>query len=66
MPAPRERSPSKLLHMVLDEDFMAALDDYQFAHRYRTRSEAVRAILRKALDEDMAVRRTPTPPEPTP
>lgn len=57
MPIDRVRLKTKLLHMVMDEEFLAALDDYQFAHRYRTRTEAVRAILRKALDEDAAVRR---------
>jgi metal-responsive CopG/Arc/MetJ family transcriptional regulator len=61
MPTGQGKSRLKMLHIMMDEDFLTALDDYQFAHRYRTRSEAVRAILRQVLEHDARVRRRGQP-----
>lgn len=38
------------VHLILDADEAKAIDDYGFAHRIRTRSEAMRTLIRKGLE----------------
>jgi len=42
-------SETKRLHMVITEDELAANNDWRFANRVSSLSEAVRQLLQKAL-----------------
>jgi len=45
-------SESKRLQMVITEDEVKAIDDWQFANRVPTRSEAIRRLCRMALIQE--------------
>jgi len=40
------------VHLILDAEEVKAIDDYGFAQRIRTRSEAMRRLIRKGLEEE--------------
>jgi metal-responsive CopG/Arc/MetJ family transcriptional regulator len=43
---------SPLLTFVVDKELIDRLDDFRFAHRFRSRAETVRWLLEWALDEN--------------
>jgi Arc/MetJ-type ribon-helix-helix transcriptional regulator len=45
-----QKSAKQLTILVTDEE-LAAIDDFRFKNRMRNRSEAVRALLKLALDQ---------------
>jgi hypothetical protein len=51
-PADEEPQPNKkmLQHLYLDADLIEKLEDYRFANRMNTRSEAIRRLLRLGLE----------------
>ena len=48
---------TQLLHIRLDGDIIASLDDYRFSHRLETRTDAIKFLLRYGLGQN------PVPPE---
>lgn len=40
------------VHLILDADEVQAIDDFSFEHRIRTRSEAMRVLIRRGLGEE--------------
>jgi Arc/MetJ-type ribon-helix-helix transcriptional regulator len=45
-----QKSTKRLVILVTDEE-IAAIDDFRFENRMRNRSDAVRALLKLALDQ---------------
>ncbi len=44
-----EDNSTQRIHIALDSDELAAIDDYSFRARIRTRSAAMRALIRAGL-----------------
>ena len=53
-----QKSTKRLVILVTDEE-IAAIDDFRFENRMRNRSDAVRALLKLALDQ---IREDPAKP----
>ncbi|WP_133176197.1 hypothetical protein [Pelagivirga sediminicola] len=45
----RTESSTQRIHIALDADELAAIDDYSFRARIRTRSAAIRDLIRAGL-----------------
>jgi len=45
---------SQMVHMRLDAALLKRLEDFRFAHRFQTRTEAVRWLIEAALDKKLA------------
>jgi len=45
----RTENSTQRIHIALDADELAAIDDYSFRARIRTRSAAIRALIRAGL-----------------
>ncbi|MDE2096716.1 MAG: hypothetical protein KGL39_05660 [Patescibacteria group bacterium] len=45
--------PSKkpMLTFVIDTELLKRIDDYRFAHRFPSRAETIKSLLRQILDE---------------
>ena len=50
MPTEKKAAMTAQIHMMLTPEQDLALDDFQFANRIRTRSEALRAVLVAGLE----------------
>jgi metal-responsive CopG/Arc/MetJ family transcriptional regulator len=50
MPTAEEKR-SQMLHIMLDQGFLKRLDDFRFKHRFQSRSEAARWLMKLALDQ---------------
>lgn len=50
-------SDSKRLQMVITEDELAAIDDWRFANRVSTRSEAIRRLVQLGIQSDVCLDR---------
>lgn len=48
-------SDKPLLHMVIEPELIARLDDFRFTHRFASRAAAIKWLLRYALKQ------SPTP-----
>jgi len=46
-----DRDKQILYNIVLDKDFVAKIDDYKFEMRFNSRAEAVRDLLKYALEK---------------
>jgi len=44
----------QMVHMRLDQALLKRLDDFRFKHRFESRSEAARWLMRAALDAKLA------------
>jgi metal-responsive CopG/Arc/MetJ family transcriptional regulator len=42
---------TQMVHMRLDVPLLKRLDDFRFKHRFESRSEAARWLLKRALDQ---------------
>ncbi|WPM82061.1 hypothetical protein R5W60_20130 [Brucella pseudintermedia] len=51
-------SESKRLQMVITEDELQAIDDWRFANRVDSRSEAIRRLCQMALNADQYIKET--------
>lgn len=43
----------RLVHVLLDEALLKKLDDFRFKHRFESRTEATRWLLRAALEQGL-------------
>jgi metal-responsive CopG/Arc/MetJ family transcriptional regulator len=44
----------QLIHMRLDQALLKRLEDFRFRHRFQSRSEAARWLMKAALDAKLA------------
>lgn len=51
---PDQPAPSTRILVSLPPDVLVAIDDFQFAHRIKSRSEAIRVLLRQGLNAEKA------------
>lgn len=51
-------SSKPLLHIVVDPEFIGRLDDFRYANRFPSRSEAMRWLMEAALDAGLTPDRT--------
>jgi metal-responsive CopG/Arc/MetJ family transcriptional regulator len=42
---------TQMVHMRLDVPLLKRLDDFRFKHRFESRSEAARWLMKRALDQ---------------
>lgn len=54
MPTATEEKQSQLVHMRLDQALLKRLDDFRFKHRFESRAEAARWLMKHALDQKPA------------
>jgi metal-responsive CopG/Arc/MetJ family transcriptional regulator len=54
MAIPKEQ---QLVHMRVDAAMVKLLDDFRFKHRFESRTEAVRWLIKAALDAQLAPKR---------
>jgi metal-responsive CopG/Arc/MetJ family transcriptional regulator len=47
-------SENQMIHMRMDQALLGRLDDFRFKHRFESRSEAARWLLKAALDAKFA------------
>lgn len=45
---------SKAVHMLYESELLEQLEDYRFRNRFPSRAEAIKALLRKALEGESA------------
>jgi hypothetical protein len=57
MVSPEEDDSKQMIHMRLDGDLLKRLEDFRFANRFQTRTEAVRWLIEAALDKKLAPKR---------
>ena len=50
-------SNKPMLHIVMDDELLARIDDYRYVNRIPSRSEAVRQLIERSLTEDEAAHR---------
>jgi metal-responsive CopG/Arc/MetJ family transcriptional regulator len=50
MPDTPDKQEQVRVHVIFDADEVQAIDDYSFTARIRTRSEAIRTLIKKALE----------------
>jgi metal-responsive CopG/Arc/MetJ family transcriptional regulator len=50
---PQTTEEKQLVHMRLDRALLKRLDDFRFKHRFESRSEAARWLMKAALDAKM-------------
>ena len=44
----------RLVHILMDDAMLRKLDDFRFKHRFESRTESVRWLLKAALDAKLA------------
>jgi hypothetical protein len=49
----KEKPASQLMHIVIDGPLLKRLDDFRFKNRLESRSEAVRCLMKLALDQKL-------------
>lgn len=50
MPDTPEKQDQVRVHVIFDADEVQAIDDFSFKARIRTRSEAIRTLIKKGLE----------------
>ena len=45
-----ETEPARYINLLLDEKILVRVDDFRFNYRFASRTEAIRWLLRAALD----------------
>jgi len=56
MPAVAEKE-SQMMHIRMDQPLLKRLDDFRFKHRFESRSEAARWLMKLALDQKPTLKR---------
>ena len=52
MPDTPDKQEQVRVHVIFDADEVQAIDDYSFKARIRTRSEAIRTLIKKGLETE--------------
>lgn len=53
MPDTPDKQDQVRVHVIFDADEVQAIDDYSFKARIRTRSEAIRTLIKRGLESKL-------------
>jgi metal-responsive CopG/Arc/MetJ family transcriptional regulator len=51
---PVETNDKQMIHLRIDQALLKKLDDFRFKHRFESRSETARWLMKAALDAKLA------------